>query len=273
MMSEQLRSLAFWLVLAMVLLLIAQLRLLGFWSMLAIVLGLIAWRLWRQGPMRFSALEALLIKRTPEGCTFDAPYPPGFNRRRWTYLLTDAQKERLTEGLRLWMRTATLVVVGLIILGAIPLAIWRTKLPDLLRGLLAGSPGTWLLVCLVLVLLYGTLVSAVFVTRKRWFDPVLRDARQVGPAHSVSLTELTAETTSVRELRSQIIWEFLALLASVIAACVAAYLSPSPLYTELLLAMAVVFGLFAVWYVTVLVVKLRAGRSPLGGPWGSSGSR
>jgi len=223
--------------------------------------------------MRFSALEAALFKRTPGGWNFDAPYPPGFSRRHWTYLLTDAQKERLTEGLRLWMRTATLVVVGLIILGAIPLAIWRTKLPDLLRGLLAGSPGTWLLVCLVLVLLYGTLVSAVFVTRKRWFDPVLRDARQVGPAHSVSLTELTAETTSVRELRSQIIWEFLALLASVIAACVAAYLSPSPLYTELLLAMAVVFGLFAVWYVTVLVVKLRAGRSPLGGPWGSSGSR
>jgi len=274
MMSEQLRSLAFWLVLAMVLLLIAQLRLLGFWPMFAIVLGLIAWRLWRhgQGQMRFSALEDLLFKRTPEGWTFDAPCPPNGSRRRWTYLLTDAQKERLTEGLRLWMRTTTLVVVGLIILGAIPLAIWRTKLPDLLRGLLAGSPGAWLLVCLVLVLLCGTLVSAVFVAQKRWFDPVLRDARRIGPAHSVSLTKLTAETTSVRELRSQIIREILALLASVMAACVAAYLSPSSLYAELLLAMAVVFGLFAVWYVTVLVVKLRAERSPLGGPWGSSGS-
>src|SRR5215472_5459755 len=179
MMSEQLRSLAFWLVLAMVLLLIAQLRLLGFWSMLAIVLGLIAWRLWRQGPMRFSALEALLFKRTPEGWTFDAPYPPNGSRRRWTYLLTDAQKERLTEGLRLWMRTTALIVVGLMILGAIPLAIWRTKLPDLLRGLLTGSPGAWLLICLVLVLLCGTLVSAVFIAQKRWFDPVLRGARRI----------------------------------------------------------------------------------------------
>jgi len=168
--------------------------------------------------MRFSALEAALFKRTPTGWTFDSPYPRVFSHRRWTYLLTDAQKERLTKGVRLWMRAATLVVVGLIILGAIPLAIWRTKLPDLLRGLLAGSPGTWLLVCFVLVLLYGTLVSAVFVTRKRWFDPVLRDARRIGPAHSISLTKLTAETMSVRELRSQIIREILALLACVMAA-------------------------------------------------------
>jgi hypothetical protein len=135
--------------------------------------------------MRFSALEALLFKRTPEGWTFDSPYPRIFSQRRWTYQLTDAQKERLTAGLRLWMRTATLVVIGLIILGAIPLAIWRTELQDLLRGLLAGSSGAWLLVCLVLVLLYGTLVSAVFVAQKRWFDPVLRDARRIGPAHSV----------------------------------------------------------------------------------------
>ena len=123
MMSEQLRSLAFWFVSAMVLLLIAQLRLLGFWPMFAIVLGLIAWRLWRhgQGQMRFSALEDLLFKRTPEGWTFDAPYPPNGSRRRWTYLLTDAQKERLTEGLRLWMRTTTLVLVGLTIRGQFPL--------------------------------------------------------------------------------------------------------------------------------------------------------
>jgi len=218
MMSEQLRSLAFWLVSTMVLFLIAQIRLLGFWPMFAIVLGLIAWRLWRHGQMRFSALEDLLFKRTPEGWTFDAPYPPNGSRRRWTYLLTDTQKERLTEGLRLWMRTTTLVVVGLIILGAIPLAIWRTKVPDLLKGLLAGSSGAWLLVCLVLVLLCVTLVSAVFVAQKRWFDPVLREARRIGPAHSVSLTKLTAETTSVRELRSQIIREILALLACVMAA-------------------------------------------------------
>src|SRR5262245_66142074 len=129
------------------------LRLLVYWLGIAIFLGWIAWRLWRKGQMRFSALEAALFKRTPEGWTFDAPYPPNGSRRRWTYLLTDTQKERLTEGLRLWMRTTTLVVVGLIILGAIPLAIWRTKVPDLLKGLLAGSSGAWLLVCLVLVLL------------------------------------------------------------------------------------------------------------------------
>jgi len=52
--------------------------------------------------MRFSALEAVLFKRTPEGWTFDSPYPWVFCQRRWTYLLTDAQKERLTKGLRLF---------------------------------------------------------------------------------------------------------------------------------------------------------------------------
>jgi uncharacterized membrane protein len=44
-----------------------QLRLLVVWLATAILLGVIAWRLWRRGQMRFSALEAALFKRTPEG--------------------------------------------------------------------------------------------------------------------------------------------------------------------------------------------------------------
>src|SRR5262245_65815836 len=105
-----------------------------------------------------------------------------------------------------------------------PPAIWLAKLPDFLRWVRAGSPEVCLLLCLVLVLVCGTIASATLVAQKRLFDPVLRGARRIGPAASVSLIRLTAETTSVRELRSRIIWDALALLASVTVACVAAYL-------------------------------------------------
>src|SRR5215813_6257494 len=256
----------------------AQLQGLAFWLISAIGVGLIARLIWRRRQMRqmrFSALEAALFKRTPTGWTFDSPYPRVFSQRRWTYLLTDAQKERLTKGVRLWMRAATLVVVGLIILEAIPLAIWLPKLPnlqDLLRWLLAGSPGGWLLLCFVFVLVCGTPLATVFIAQKRWVHPVLRDARRIGPAGPVSALRLMAETTSAGELRRRIIGITLALLASVIAAGVAAYLSPSSFDAELLLVMAILFGLLDLWYAAVLGIKLRVERSRSSGPWGTSGS-
>jgi hypothetical protein len=250
----------------------AQLPLLASWLIAAIVLGIIAWRLWRRGKMRFSALETSLFKQTPEGWTFDSPYPRIFSRRRWTYLLTNAQKEMLTEGLRRCVRTAALMTIGFAILVAIPLAFWLPKLPDLLRWLLAGSPSVWLLLCLALVLVYGTLATAVLIAQKRWFHPVLRDARRIGPAGPLSALRLMAETTAVGELRRRIIGITLALLVCGLFACVTAYLSPPALDAELLVVMAVLFGLLDVWYVGVLVLKLRGERSPPGGPWGSSGS-
>ena len=254
----------------------APLRLLATWLAVAIILGFMAWRLWRREQMRFSALEAVLFERTPEGWTFDSAYPRVFSQRRWTYLLTDAQKEKLTEGLRLWMWTGVLVVIGFIILPVIPLAInWFPKLPDLqhlLRWFLAGSPGVWLLPCLVFVLVCGTLAAIVFVAQKRWVHPVLCDARRIGPAGPVSVLRLIAKTTSASELRRRIIGITLALLASVIAAGVASYLSPSSLDAELLLVMAALFGLLDLWYLAVLVLKFREERSRPSGPWGTSGS-
>jgi len=202
--------------------------------------------------MRLSALEASLFKQTPEGWTFDSTYPRIFGRRRWTYLLTDAQKERLTEGLRRWVRTAALTTIGFAILLAIPLAF---RFSDFLRSLLAGSPRAWLLLCLVLMLVWGTLATAVFIAKKRWFHPVLRDARRIGPAGPLSALRLMAESTAVGELRRRIIMITLALLACVL------YLSMFSLDAELLLAMAVLFGLLDVWYMGVLVSKLRVQRS------------
>jgi hypothetical protein len=65
--------------------------------------------------MRAAAVEDVLskmFKRTPEGWTLDSPYPQIFGWRRWTYLLTDAQKERLAERIRRGMRTTYLVTIG-----------------------------------------------------------------------------------------------------------------------------------------------------------------
>jgi len=231
----------------------AQVRLLASCLIMAILLGLITWRLWRRGQMRFSALEAALFKRTPEGWTFDS--------RRWTYLLTDAQKQKLTEGLRRCVLTAALVTIGFVILPAIPIALW-------LR-LLGGSQGAWLLLGLALVLVCGMLVTAVSIAQKRWVHPVLRDARRIGSARPVSVLRLTAETTSIRELRRRIILITLALSACVLFVLAKGYLSvPSP-DTEALLVLAALFGLLDIWYVAVLVFKLGADRSPPG-PRGSS---
>jgi hypothetical protein len=250
----------------------APLYQLGVLLITAIVTGLIAWRIWQRAQIRFSerfsALEDALFKRTPEGWTFDSLYPRIFSPRRWTYLLTDAQKERLAERLRHGLRTAYLVTIGSCVLAAIPLTFWFPKLPDLLRSLMAGLPRAWLLLCLVYLLTCCTLVTAVFINHYRLVHPVLRDARRMGPADSVWSIRLMAETTSARALGGRIVLVTLALLACGLLAFVAAYLSRS-LDAELLLTVAALFGLVAVcmtvffglaaaWYVTVFVVKLRA---------------
>ena len=96
----------------------AQLHGLVFWLLNAILVGLIARSIWRRRQirqMRLSAVEDALsnsFKRTPEGWTFDSRYPRIFSWRRWTYLLTDAQKERLAERIRRGMRTTYLVTIG-----------------------------------------------------------------------------------------------------------------------------------------------------------------
>ena len=260
---------------------------LGFVLITAIVMGLIARRTWQRGQIRFSerisALGDTLFKRTPEGWAFDSPYPRIFSWRRRTYLLTDAQKERLAERLRRRMRKMRVAIVGSSFLLAIALAFWIRKLPDFLHSLLAGSPRAWLLLCLAYVLTCFTLVTLVPIAQYRLVHPVLRAARLmvVGPAGPLVPIRLVAETTSARALTGRLILVTLALLACGLSAYLAAYLSPS-LDTELLLTLNVVFGLAAawmavlfalaaVWYVTVLAVKLKA-QPPPGGSRGSSGS-
>ena len=266
----------------------AQLHELVFWLINAIGAALITRLIWRRRQMRqmrLSAVEDALsnsFKRTPEGWTFDSRYPRIFSWRRWTYLLTDAQKERLAERMRRGLRTMYLATIGLCFLLGFLVAFWFRKLPDFLRSLLVGSPGAWLLLCVVLVLVYGTLAATgVFITQKR-VHPVLRDARRIGPAGPVSALRLMAETTSASSLTGRLILVTLALLVCGLAASVAAHLSRS-LDDELLLALDVLFGLSgvwmavhlglaAIWYVTVLLVKLKAQRSDIWRARGSSRS-
>ena len=105
----------------------AQLHGLVFWLLNAILVGLIARSIWRRRQirqMRAAAVEDALskmFKRAPEGWTFDSPYPRIFSQRRWTYLLTDAQKESLAERLRRGVQTTYLVAIGLcVVLVATP---------------------------------------------------------------------------------------------------------------------------------------------------------
>jgi len=165
--------------------------------------------------------------------------------RRWTYLLTNAQKEKLIERMRRGVRTTYLVAILLcVVLMPIPLAFWFRfpQLADFLRSLVAGSPSAWLLLCLVFVLFSATFAATgAFITQKRFVHPVLRDARRIGPAGPLVPIRLIAETTSFRSLTGRLILVTLALLASGLAAYGAAYLSRL-LDDELLLALDVALG-------------------------------
>ena len=254
----------------------AQLHGLVFWLLNAILVGLIARSIWRRRQirqMRAGAVEDALskmFKRTPEGWTFDSPYPRIFSQRRWTYLLTDAQKESLAERLRRRMRKMQLVIVGFGFLLAVPLTFWFTKLPDFLRSLLAGSPGAWLLLCLVYVTLATLVFITAFITHYRLVHPMLRDAHRIRPASPLLPIRLMAETMAARFLTGRLILVTFALLACGLSAYVAAYLSRSldaglMLILDVLFGLSAVwmagfFGLAAVWYATVLVVKLGAQR-------------
>jgi len=97
-----------------------------------------------------SGWEDALFKRAPEGWTFNSPYPRIFSQRRWTYLLTDVEKERLAGRLRRFLPLVQALVLGVCVLAAVPLAFWL-PLPDLVRQLVVGSPGARLLLSLVML--------------------------------------------------------------------------------------------------------------------------
>src|SRR5258708_39525639 len=124
----------------------------------------------------FSSVD-VLFKRTPEGWTFSSSYPGIFGRPS-TYLLTDAQKAALEEGLNRVVLMATVLMCTLaVLLGVFA----QFMVPDFADRLEAGSPGTWLLLCVVSIVLASVVVPFVHFFRHRVIESVLCTARRIGP--------------------------------------------------------------------------------------------
>lgn len=204
---------------------------------------------------RLSSVE-VQFKRAQEGWTFNSSYPRVFGQPS-IYLLTDAQKAALEESLYrvvLWSRVLAFVLVGLSVFALF-------MVPDFANRLDAGSPGMWLLVCVVSIVLASVLVPLVLFIRHRAIQPVLRAARYIGPAQPdwlgfvilKDMVKLYMERKSVKVL---IIWTALLLLFSTYNAAVYALLLPAR--SALILFGIVVSWLATLWYAALLAFKLRA---------------
>src|SRR5262245_48690205 len=101
-------------------------------------------------------LEDVLLKRVPGGWTLHSNYPRPFARHRWTYLLTEKEKERFARGFRMirWILWLDILAVFLVI---------ATCDPNLAVHLALGWPQAWLLFFLLVLLLAGTLFLAYYL--------------------------------------------------------------------------------------------------------------
>jgi uncharacterized membrane protein (DUF485 family) len=161
---------------------------------------------------KFSLVD-VLFKRAPEGWTFISSYPRIFGPPS-TFVLTDAQKAALEKRLNRFVLLMSLVVVSIsLILGVFA----SFMFPDLADQLEAGSPGAWLLVSVVFVVLTSAPVSAIFLIRPRVIEPVLCTARRVGPAQPYGfgiLIEIIKRYTEIKSSKVLIIWIVVLLLVT-----------------------------------------------------------
>src|SRR5215467_6149498 len=125
---------------------------------------------------RYSSVE-VLFKRTPEGWTFNSSCPRIFGP--WsTYLLTDAQKAALEERLNRFSLMLAAFVFMLIVSGAFTLFM----VPDFAHQLEVGSPGAWLLACIVWIVVARTLISALLLICHGVIQSALRGSGCIGTA-------------------------------------------------------------------------------------------
>jgi hypothetical protein len=205
---------------------------------------------------KFSSVD-VLFTRAPEGWTFNSSYPRIFGRP-WTYLLTDAQKEALEQRLNRFVLMSRVLVIILVALGDFVLF----RVPGFADRLEAGSPGAWLLVFVVWIVIASTLIiPAIFFIRHRVIQSTLRTARRIGPAQPyglgilIEMIKLYMERKSARVL---IIWIVLLLLFSAYGIIVYALVIPAR--SPLMVFAIVVNGLATLCCATLLVFKLRAQR-------------
>jgi hypothetical protein len=205
---------------------------------------------------KFTSVD-VLFTHTPEGWTFNAPYPRFFSRPS-TYLLTDAQKATLEERLN---RSVLMVYVGVFVLIALDAVAGAFALfPDFVHRLEAGSPGAWLLACVVYVVFSSALISALFFVRHRVVQSVLCAARRIGPAQPdwlgfIILKKMIRRYTERKSAKVLIIWSGLLLLFSTYNSIVYALVVPAR--SVLMLFGIVVSWLATLWYAALLVFKVR----------------
>jgi hypothetical protein len=206
---------------------------------------------------KFASVD-ILFKRAPEGWTFNSSYPRIFGPPS-TYLLTDAQKAALEQRLNRVVLMSHVLVFVLIALGVFALFI----VPDFADQLEAGSPGAWLLACVVWIVLAATLITAIFFIRHRVIESVLCTARRLGSAQpsrlGFALIEMIKRYTEMKSAKVLMIWIAVALLFSAYDTIV--YVLVIPARSILMLFVTIVFWLATLCYAALLVFKLRAQRS------------
>ena len=206
---------------------------------------------------KFASVD-ILFKRTPEGWTFNSSYPRIFGPPP-TYLLTDAQKAALEQRLNRVVLMSHVLVFMLIALGVFALFI----VPDFADQLEAGSPGAWLLACVVWIVLASTLITAIFFIRHRVIESVLCTARRLGSAQPYRLgfilIGMIKRYTEIKSAKVLMIWIVVALLFSAYDTIV--YVLVIPARSIPMLFVTIVFWLATLCYAALLVFKLRAQRS------------
>ena len=128
--------------------------------------------------------------------------------------LSAAQKAALEQRVNRVVLTSHVLVFMLIALGVFALFI----VPDFADQLEAGSPGAWLLACVVWIVLTSTLITAIFFIRHRVIESVLCTARRLGSAQPYRLgfilIEMIKRYTEIKSAKVLMIWIAVALLFS-----------------------------------------------------------
>jgi hypothetical protein len=176
---------------------------------------------------KFSSVD-VLFTRTPEGWTFNAPYPRFFSRPS-TYLLTDAEKATLEQRLGRSVLILQSVSLMMVMASAVLMSFW---VPHLMDGLDAGSLDAWLLFFLLVIVLAIALIPAIFFVRHRVVQSVLCAARRIGPAQPdwlgfIILKKVIRRYTERKSAKALIIWSGLLLLFSTYNSIVYALVVPA----------------------------------------------
>jgi hypothetical protein len=205
---------------------------------------------------KFSSVDALFT-RTPEGWTFNSPYPR-ILRPSSAYLLTDTQKAALEERLNRGHLMLLVLAFMLVVLSVVPVLV---RFPDFVHQLEAGMSWAWFLFCVNTIVVATVLIPTIVFANHRAVRPALRTARRIGPAQRDWLGFIKEDDQAVHGRKSAkvvSIWIALLFLMSAYGTIVSALVVPAGALT---LFGIVVSWLMTLWYAALLAFKLRAQRS------------